>query len=125
MSVAEQHIVYREPEEMQLFRNPPIGTTVQWFPYADTETPQDKVTAGIVTGHEGPGILAMTLFGRNQNPRFMFGVRHNSDPFHKDRRETTIKNGGWDFLPSYRQPTPPALPPSVPTKTAKSSESKA
>lgn len=120
-------MVYREPEEMHTFRNPPIGSTVQWFPYAEATTPQNQVTAAIVTGHEGPGILAMTLFGRNHNPRFMFGVRHNSDPFHKDKRETTIKNGGWDFLPNYRQPTAPSLPDPVPapSKSAKTSEPKA
>jgi hypothetical protein len=93
--------IYRTDSEIQKFRNPPIGTIVHWFPRAN---PDDiaSMAPGIITAIEGPGIVSMTVFRRAASPLFIYGARHVSDPFHIDKRESTMRNGGWDFIPAYR-----------------------
>lgn len=92
---------YRRPEDMQNFTNPPIGTIVQWFPQADVTIDPTLVSAAMVTAHEGAGIVTLTMFIRNSNIQFKYGVRHVSDPFHVQKKENTMRAGGWDYLPEH------------------------
>lgn len=102
MNAPEKKVVaYRRPEDMADFRNPPVGTIVQWFPHADVTVEPVSVASGIVTSVEGPGIVSLTLFKRNSAPLYLQGCRHVTDPFHEGRRESTQRSGGWDFLPAY------------------------
>ncbi len=99
---------YRDPNAMPAFRNPPVGTMVHWYPHADVATDEDRICAAMVTGIEGPGIVALTVYARNAAPVYKQGVRHVSDPFHIGKKENTMRSGGWDYIPDYvpdRMPT--------------------
>lgn len=93
---------YLTQEEINAFENPPIGTPVQWFHQADQRLKENEVKAAIVTSHEGPGIVSLTVLGRVSNPQFRIGVRYIGDPFHKDMREMTMTNGGWGYVPGLQ-----------------------
>lgn len=102
----------RTPEEMQAFESPPVGTVVQWFPQADVEAGRNPamgqsptVSAAIVTAVEGPGIVALNVMRRNSSIQYVQGCRHVTDPFHVKRGESTMRNGGWDFVPPYAGPS--------------------
>lgn len=86
-------------EDMNGFENPPIGTIVQWFPQANLNVPPEAIGGAMVTGHEGPGVLSLTIWRKNANPLYNLGVRYMRDPFHKEKREQTMMAGGWDYMP--------------------------
>lgn len=121
---------YMSQEKINDFINPPIGTPVQWYHCADQGMDQKDVKAAIVTGHEGAGIVSLTILGRLANPQFKIGVRYLYDPFHKDMKELTMRNGGWSYVPGYepREPEPqrqqakqpPAQPPQKTAEPVKS-----
>jgi hypothetical protein len=100
------------------FRNPPVGTIVQWFPHADVTVESSGIAAGMITSVDGPGIISLTLYKRNSAPIYLQGVRHVTDPFHENRRESTQKSGGWDFVPAYEPDRWPPARRSEPRMTA-------
>lgn len=77
---------------------PHVGKTVQWFQHAD---PKNTPVAALVVQVEAPGRVKVQLFKPNPQPAdvFVTGVRHVTDPFHKDMSNATLLNGGWDFMP--------------------------
>lgn len=76
---------------------PEIGMTVNHYAQVDEREPP-VISAAIVTGIEGPGVVILTRFPHNGDPRSnVFGVtwRHDkSKPGHQ-RRE----RGTWDYVP--------------------------
>ena len=73
----------------------PVGMMVNWFECNET----DRCYAAIVTMHEGPGKLKLTVFKPNAVPVHKMGVLHRSHPVHKDSHNTnTMRCGAWDYL---------------------------
>ncbi len=89
---------YLSVDEIRHFSNPPVGTIVHWYPQADNQSPKIVKSAAMITSHEGPGVVSLTVFPKAANPRYLFGVRYIRDPFHAKKSEATMKNGGWQFV---------------------------
>jgi hypothetical protein len=83
---------------MRLFPTPPVGFPVIWFPQANCHR-KELGKAGFVTMSGSEGRVSITVFPKGGSMRSQRDCRHVLDPIHKRRTESTIKNGGWDFVP--------------------------
>ncbi len=95
MTPEPSKLTYLTPAAIRAFKNPPVGTIVHWYPQADADSQKTVISAAMVTSQEGPGVVSLTVFPKAANPRYLFGVRYISDPFHQKKSEATMKNGGW------------------------------
>lgn len=73
--------------------SPFVGESVVWYPANDRKNPH----AAIVTALEEHGRCALTVFGRNAEPRYFVGVFHTSWKGHTAGNVNTTKNGSWDY----------------------------
>jgi Zn-dependent M32 family carboxypeptidase len=83
---------------MNLFPIPEVGMSVQWFPRANN-TRKEAARAATITQVGPQGRVSLTMFSKGVGPRSIKEVRHVLDPIHKRKPDTTMQNGGWDFIP--------------------------
>lgn len=87
---------------MKLFPSPPVGFPVVWYPQAQSDR-KELGRAAIVTHSGTEGRISLTAFPKGTAMRAHRDVRHVIDPIHKRKTETTMRNGGWDFIAGFDQ----------------------
>lgn len=87
-------------ESKNMYPTPPLGETVTWYQAGDKDAPR----AAIVTAIEGPGRVAITVFGLRSHPSYMQGVLHHSHPMHKIKGNPTTSRCGYFTYPGELDP---------------------
>ncbi len=83
---------------MKRFPQVPVPFLVTWYPYANTK---EQGRAAVVTHSGQNGEVFLTVFDKGGSIRNLRNVKHVWDPIHARRKETTMKQGGWDYTPGF------------------------
>jgi hypothetical protein len=91
-----------EEELKNVMPTAPVSTPVHYYPANNTKVPP---LSALVCAVEGPGKLALTVFGLHSHPKTVLGVHHVTWRDHREKPSnfSTMNHGSWDY-PNKRTP---------------------